>query len=109
MPRKRRLQSPTGVYHWITRGINKKELFHHPKDYDHFKNLLAEYKQPYEILVYHYCLMRNHVHMLIYSPSVEATARFSQYVHRRTVPSTKGTVNRTPSQRDTLGNNHDKQ
>ena len=83
MPRKRRLQSPTGVYHWITRGINKKELFHHSKDYDYFKGLLAEYKQSYDILIYHYCLMRNHVHMLIYSPSVEATARFSQYVHRR--------------------------
>lgn len=83
MPRKRRQASPTGTYHWICRGIHKKDLFHRPEDYGHFKKLLKEYKESFEIVVYHYCLMKNHAHLLIYSPSLENMAKFSQLVQRR--------------------------
>ena len=83
MPRKRRLESPTGVYHWICRGIHKKDLFHRPTDFEFFKKLLAEYKEAFDIRIYHYCLMTNHVHLLIYSPALENMAKFSQLVQRR--------------------------
>ena len=83
MPRKKRWESPCGVYHWICRGIHKKDLFHRPGDYERFKSLLKEYKGIHGIDVYHYCLMTNHVHTLIHSPSLEKMATFSQMVQRR--------------------------
>ncbi len=83
MPRKKRQESPFGIYHWICRGIHKKDLFHRPAEYQVFKDLLSEYKDTYEIKIYHYCLMKNHVHLLIYSPSLDNMAKFSQIVQRR--------------------------
>ena len=83
MPRKNRIQSSSGVYHWINRGITKKDLFHKAPDYDFFLKLLAEYKNLYNIHIYHYCLMTNHVHLLINAPSTYELSKFSQYVQRR--------------------------
>ncbi|MCG3177191.1 MAG: hypothetical protein MOGMAGMI_02159 [Candidatus Omnitrophica bacterium] len=83
MPRRNRQQSPTGIYHWIVRGIHKKTLFHHTKDYLHFKSLLKIHKEDHQIQIYHYCLMSNHVHLLIHSPSIEEMAKFSQIIQRR--------------------------
>ncbi len=83
MPRKRREESPTGVYHWIVRGMNRKKLFHKAKDYRCFEDLLLEYKAVYDIKVYHYCYMSNHVHLLVKANDLESLAGFSQYVQRR--------------------------
>ena len=83
MPRKNREESPTGIYHWIVRGMNKKVLFHDSEDYKRFKDLLIEYKQAYFIIIYHYCLMTNHVHLLVNTDKLERLSKFSQYVQRR--------------------------
>ena len=83
MPRKRREESTTGIYHWIVRGMNKKHLFHHGKDFQRFRELILEYKIIYSILVYHYCFMTNHVHMLIQTARLNQLAKFSHYVQRR--------------------------
>jgi hypothetical protein len=40
MPRKPRQESPTGVYRWITCGINRKTLFHFKDDYLYFLDLV---------------------------------------------------------------------
>lgn len=83
MPRKKRQESPTGVYHWIVRGMNKKNLFHDPTDYEQFKSLLAEYKSVYLITIYHYCLMTNHVHVLLRAEALEKLSKFSHFVQRK--------------------------
>ena len=83
MPRKRREESPTGIYHWIARGINRKNLFHHPQDYSVFLELTAEFALKFGIEIYHYCLMTNHIHMLIHSPSLEPMVQFSHYIKRK--------------------------
>ncbi len=71
MPRKRREESPSGVYHWIVRGINKKDLFHDAQDCHQFRELLQEYQAAYSILIYHYCLMTNHVHLLVWAEELQ--------------------------------------
>ena len=83
MPRKPRELSPTGVYHWISRGINRKNLFHGPKDYTFFLGLLGEYSKKLGISVYHYCLMTNHIHLLIWAPDIDSLIQFSHFVKRR--------------------------
>ena len=83
MPIKNRTESPTGIYHWINRGITKKDLFHKAADYEFFLKRLAEYKAIYNIHIHHYCLMTNHIHLLIKAPSPYELSKFSQYIQRR--------------------------
>lgn len=83
MPRKTRQESPTGIYHWITRGYLKRDIFYRKDDFEKFVALLKEYKQTYCLKIYHLCLMHNHVHLLVQAPSKGALSRFSHFVKRR--------------------------
>ncbi len=84
MARKARVPSPTGIYHWIVRGIHKKHIFHSEDDFGFFKSLLRQYGPASGIAIYHYCLMGNHVHLLIHAAdSVEPMIRFSTTVLRK--------------------------
>lgn len=66
MPRISRQISSTKVYHVILRGIDKQDIFLCEKDYDRFLKILKETKEQYEYDIYSYCLMNNHIHMVIY-------------------------------------------
>ncbi len=83
MPRKPRSHSSTNVYHWINRGVNQKRLFHFKDDYLYFLKLLNEHKDPHGVQIYHYCLVTNHVHMLLKCEDRNYLSRFSQMVQRR--------------------------
>ncbi|MDD5226608.1 MAG: transposase, partial [Candidatus Omnitrophica bacterium] len=83
MPRKKREPSPTGIYHWIARGINRKNLFHAPADYAFFLNLLAQCGEEFNVQIYHYCLMSNHVHLLSYAADLKNLILFSHFVKRK--------------------------
>ena len=63
--RKKRHISETGVYHVVMRGINKQTIFEAELDYLQYLALLSYYKIIYHYEVYAYCLMSNHVHLLI--------------------------------------------
>ncbi len=83
MPRKPRRESESGVYHFIARGVNKKKLFHRPEDYEFYRALLVEYKTALGIKIYHYCLMNNHVHLVLKAPDLSALSRFGHFIQRR--------------------------
>ena len=42
--------------------------------------LLFTYKLVFGILVYHYCFMDNHIHLILYAPSTEALSKFIHQV-----------------------------
>ncbi|MDD2959867.1 MAG: transposase [Lachnospiraceae bacterium] len=65
MPRRARKQSPTNIYHVMLRGINYQEIFEDKEDYSKFLAILREVKTISEYYMYAFCLMGNHVHMLI--------------------------------------------
>ena len=65
MPRRARRKSATGVYHIILRGINKQIIFEDSNDYRTFISVLAYYKGECYFKLYAYCLMNNHIHLLI--------------------------------------------
>ena len=83
MPRKPRQQSKTGFYHWITRGINRRGLFHFKDDFLYFLELVRLHSQEEKISIHHYCLMPNHVHILLFSHSTENISRFSHFIKRK--------------------------
>lgn len=65
MPRQSRCLSSSGVYHVMVRGNEKKSIFLDDKDRLRFISILQEKKKNNEYNIYAFCLMDNHVHMLI--------------------------------------------
>src|SRR5437773_208027 len=65
MPRKGRAEVEGGLHHVITRGNNRRQIFNSPSDYEKFLSLLAVQKIKLPFFLYAYCLMSNHVHLLI--------------------------------------------
>lgn len=75
MSRKNREKSPNGVYHVMIRGINKQDIFVDDADYRIFIKILKdnifiqkEFFKDAKIQsfrLFSYCLMTNHVHLLI--------------------------------------------
>lgn len=64
MPRKARLLSPSGVYHIMVRGIDKRQIF--VTDDDSLRYLaLLDFVQNENFEILAYCLMGNHVHLLV--------------------------------------------
>lgn len=65
MPRAARVKSKTGIYHIIMRGINRQCIFHDDSDYQRYLKILEQTKEKSDCVIYAYCLMTNHVHLLI--------------------------------------------
>ena len=65
MPRHSRIKSKTNIYHVMSRGLNKQLLFDDETDYLRYLQLLNDIKKEYGIKVYAYCLMSNHIHIIL--------------------------------------------
>ena len=65
MPRQARKKSESGIYHIMLRGINQQQIFEDHEDYDKFLTILKECKAICEFKLFAYCLMGNHIHLLL--------------------------------------------
>ena len=65
MPRQARIKSESGIYHIMLRGINKQQIFEDPEDYCKFLDIVKECKAICGFKLYAYCLMGNHIHLLM--------------------------------------------
>jgi putative transposase len=65
MPRVARDRSKSGIYHIILRGANRQEIFHDDQDCVRFLETLDKYKKKGNMKLYGWCLMGNHIHLLL--------------------------------------------
>ena len=65
MPRRARKQSETGIYHVMLRGIDRQLIFEDSEDYIRFLDIVEECREVCNFQLYAYCLMGNHVHLLL--------------------------------------------
>lgn len=65
MARQARKKSESGFYHVIVRGMGKQILFEDGEDYNRFLETVKRYRNDHGIQLHAYCLMENHVHMLL--------------------------------------------
>ena len=65
MARRPRLEVEGGLYHLITRGVDRQDIFHDPGDFIKFLSLIGNQKDKLPFYLYAYCLMTNHVHLLV--------------------------------------------
>lgn len=65
MPRSARIQSESNIYHVMVRGINQVQLFYDEEDRAAFLERIKRYKEECGFKLYAWCIMSNHVHLLI--------------------------------------------
>ncbi|MFZ6028617.1 MAG: transposase [Chloroflexota bacterium] len=65
MPRRARIVLPNCPHHIIQRGHNRQVVFSGDGDYQYYLDNLREWKIELGCKVYAYCLMTNHVHLVI--------------------------------------------
>ena len=90
MPRREREISEYGIYHVMLRGVNKQIIFEDYEDNVAFISILRTYKLKCKFDLLAYCLMRNHVHILIKEGDMPLEAIFrrigttyAQYFNRK--------------------------
>lgn len=65
MPRRAREKSKTGIYHVMLRGINRQVIFEEDEDFEKFLLVLKDCKEVSGFELFAYCLLGNHVHLLL--------------------------------------------
>ena len=65
MARRPRIFAPQVLYHVIVRGNHQQVTFRRPADYQAYLERLARYLRSCEARLWAYCLMPNHVHLLV--------------------------------------------
>ena len=78
MPRKPRVLVDGGYYHILTRGNDRKKIFRYKQDYHYFLKIIKKYLAEFQISILHYCLMPNHIHLLIQAQKAQDLPKFMQ-------------------------------
>ncbi len=65
MGRSKRILLPGLIYHVTNRGNNRDIVFVEDEDFEKYLGLIYRFKQKYRFKLFAYCLMTNHVHLLI--------------------------------------------
>lgn len=65
MPRMGRVVIPEYPVHVVQRGHDRKAVFIESGDFEYYLQNLVELKTECQVRVYGYCLMSNHVHLLL--------------------------------------------
>ena len=65
MPRVARKKSESNIYHIILRGINRQKVFSDDEDYRRFLDVIEVCREISGFRLHAYCLMGNHIHMLL--------------------------------------------
>ena len=100
MARPLRIEYPGAVYHVMNRGLARQSVFRDPTDYETFLQVLSDTHTLWGVEVLAYCLMGNHYHLCLRTPTANLgrvmrhvnglyTQRFNR-AHRRDGPLFRG-------------------
>ena len=83
MPRQSRIVIPHEAHHITQRGNYGIDVFDRQANYQYYCELINEYTQEYGIEVIAYCLMTNHVHLIVIPKGEEGLGKFFNTVHMK--------------------------
>jgi putative transposase len=83
MPRLARIVVPRRAHHVTQRGNRREAIFFEDGDQAIYIDLLAEQARKHEAQVWAYCLMPNHVHLIVAPAHAEALGLAIGEAHRR--------------------------
>lgn len=82
MSRKPRIWFPGATYHITARGNRRASLFYDHQDYQKYLDLLALCKKDIPFSLHAYCLMTNHIHLLLETKD-EPPGTIIKFIHTR--------------------------
>ena len=77
--RKLRTWFPGAVYHIMHRGVRRKAIFQGEMDYQVLLQVLKNSLERYKCILHAYCLMTNHIHLLLETGDMEIW-KFMKYM-----------------------------
>lgn len=83
MARMARLVVPGHPHHVTQRGVRRMEVFPGPGDYGTYRALLGEWCRGAETQIWAYCLMPNHVHLILVPSHADGLRAALGEAHRR--------------------------
>ena len=83
MPRLARVVAPGYPHHLTQRGNRRQPTFFCQDDYQTYLYLMSEWCQSHQVAIWAYCLMPNHVHLIVVPPTAEALCPAIGEAHRR--------------------------
>jgi len=82
MARIKRIVIPDTPHHVTQRGVRSMNIFFKHDDYEYYKKLLFEQCKIHELKVVSYCLMTNHVHLIVIPKTKESLSKAIGETHR---------------------------
>ena len=82
MPRIARIVAPGLPHHVTQRGNRRCDVFFQPADREKYLAMLADYAARYGLAVQAYCLMTNHVHLILVPAAAESLGRTLRDTHQ---------------------------
>lgn len=76
----KRIHHPGFIYHVINRGNNRQAVFLEDEDYSRYLGVLYRYKRKLNFKIFAYCLMTNHIHLLIQVSEKASISKIMQAV-----------------------------
>lgn len=91
MPRLARIVIPDIPYHITQRGNRREDVFFDDEDRQFYLGLLKEYAGKHQVDIWAYCLMTNHIHLVLKPSSKEGLQqvlkplhmRYAQYINKK--------------------------
>ncbi|KRQ87755.1 Transposase IS200 like protein [Caloramator mitchellensis] len=90
MPRVARVKAYDAVYHIMSKSISEVDLFRDDNDKRAYFDIVKKYQGKYEFKIYAYCLMTNHVHLIVDSNGYDISKimhginlRYVQYFNKK--------------------------
>jgi putative transposase len=83
MARLARVVAPGFGHHVTQRGNRRQQTFFGEEDYREYLSLLGGWCRRHGVRIWAYCLMPNHVHLIVVPPSEDALCRAVGEAHRR--------------------------
>jgi len=82
MPRSSRIFIDHACYHISIRGNQQQEVFYLNDDFKKYLSILKKAKRKYKIFLYTYCLMSNHIHLLVETLPSKNISKFMHWLNR---------------------------
>ena len=83
MPRQARVVIPGIAHHITQRGNRRQPVFFCDDDYQYYLDLLGTWTQTNSLAILAYCLMPNHIHLIVRPTDISSMAKSMNEIHRR--------------------------
>jgi putative transposase len=81
MPRTKRVIPYNAVLHVVSRGNNRQKVFHSENDKLRYYTLLKQLKEENKLDILHYCIMDNHVHLILKLNTESSLSKFMKQLN----------------------------